>query len=188
METVEAVKTSEEIAAIKGMLRKYSSDCSNGLYADIWTFGINTALRISDLLNIKHSDIEGNSITLKEGKTGKRREITLNNSAMEVVNRRHAANPTDVYLFQGHSNRSRKLGAKPVSREAVARMFKEVGDNLKIKLGTHSMRKTRGYRMYQDGQSLELISKLLNHSSTASTLRYIGIEKQDIQNTYELEL
>lgn len=155
METVEAVKTTEQIAAIKELLRSYSN---SDLYSDIWTFGLNTALRISDLLKIEYASINGNSISLKEGK---QREITLNNSAMEVIGRRHAANPTDVYLFQVHSNRS---SGKPVSREAVARMFNEVGDKLKIKLGTHSMRKTRGYIMYKSGASLELISKVLNHS------------------------
>ena len=182
MKTVEAVKAPEQIAAIKGLLRSYSS---SDLYVDVWIFGLNTALRISDLLNIKHSDIDGNSISLKEGKTGKLREITLNQSAMEVISRRYKANPTDIYLFQVHSNRAT---GKPVSRESVARMFKEVGDKLKIKLGTHSMRKTRGYAMYQGGARIELIAKVLNHSSTASTLRYIGIEKEDVQNTYELEL
>ena len=163
-------------------LRSYSS---SDLYVDIWIFGLNTALRISDLLNIKHSDIDGSSISLKEGKTGKLREITLNKSAMEVISRRYKANPTDTYLFQVHSNRA---SGKPVSRESVARMFKDVGDKLKIKLGTHSMRKTRGYAMYKGGARIELIAKVLNHSSTASTLRYIGIEKEDVQNTYELEL
>ena len=182
METVEAVKTADRIAAIKTLLGSYSN---SDLYSDIWTFGINTALRISDLLKIEYASINGNSISLKEGKTGKLREITLNKSAMEVINRRQAANPTDVYLFQVHSNRS---SGKPVSREAVSRMFKEVGDKLKIKLGTHSMRKTRGYAMYKGGARIELIAKVLNHSSTASTLRYIGIEKEDVQNTYDLEL
>lgn len=185
METVEAVKTKEKIAAIKGLLESYSPESSCGLYSDIWTFGLNTALRISDLLNIKHADIAGNSITLKEGKTGKLREITLNKPAMDVISRRIKAFPDDVYLFQVHSNRA---SGKPVSRESVARLFKEVGDKLKIKLGTHSMRKTRGYAMYQNGARIELIAKVLNHSSTASTLRYIGIEKEDVQNTYELEL
>lgn len=182
METVEAVKGSEQIADIKSFLKIYGG---SDLYSDIWSFGINSALRISDLLNIKYSDIQNSSITLKEGKTGKTREIDLNNSAMAVVNRRRNDNPDDVYLFQVHSNRA---SGKPVSRESVARMFKQVGDKLNIKLGTHSMRKTRGYAMYKAGASIELICKVLNHSSTATTLRYIGIEKEDVQKTYELEL
>lgn len=182
MQTVEAVKVKSQIDDIKALLRSYGK---SDLYSDVWTFGINTALRIQDLLNIRCSDINNNSITLKEGKTGKTREITLNSAAMEVVNRRCKANPDDSYLFQVHSNRASN---KPVSRESVARMFKEVGDKMGIKLGTHSMRKTRGYAMYKGGARIELIAKVLNHSSTASTLRYIGIEKEDIQNTYELEL
>ncbi|MGB0847630.1 MAG: tyrosine-type recombinase/integrase [Thiolinea sp.] len=182
METVEAVKDKDQIAGIKSLLKVYGG---SDLYSDIWSFGINSALRISDLLAIKYADIENSSITLKEGKTGKTREITLNNSAIDVVTRRHNDNPNDIYLFQVHSNRA---SGKPVSRESVARMFKKVGDKLKIKLGTHSMRKTRGYAMYKAGASIELVCKVLNHSSTATTLRYIGIEKEDVQRTYDLEL
>jgi len=43
MKTVEAVKTPEQIAASKGLLRSYSS---SDLYVDVWTFGLNTALRM----------------------------------------------------------------------------------------------------------------------------------------------
>ena len=45
--------------------------------------------------------------------------------------------------------------------------------------------------MYQAGVQIETICKVLQHSTPAITLRYIGIEKQDIQDTYtalELQL
>ena len=182
MQTVEAIKSKQQIEAIKALLSQYGK---SDLYSDIWSVGINMALRISDLLSLKYSDLDGDSFKLIEGKTKKAREIAISPTVRAIVTRRKKANPDDVYLFQVHSNRA---SGKPVSRESVARMFKEVGDKLGVKLGTHSMRKTRGYFMFKNGASLELISKLLNHSSTASTLRYIGIEAEDIQATYDMEL
>lgn len=179
MELVEAIKTESQRSAVTELLARYGG---SDLYADIWKFGLNAALRISDLLEIKYSDIDSGSISLIETKTGKSREIRLNDNALAIVSKRKAAHPDDVYLFQVHSNRA---SGKPVNRSTVARMFKEVGQTLGLKLGTHSMRKTRGYVMFKAGVSIEKISKLLNHSSTGTTLAYIGIEKEDIQQTYD---
>ena len=180
MQTVEAVKTEEERTAVEMMLKKYGGD----LYSDIWIIGVNTALRITDLLSMKFSDLESGVYTLIEGKTKKARKIRLNAKALEVIARRKKANPDDVYLFQVHSNRSKN---NPPNRSTVARMFKAVGDSkgLGIALGTHSMRKTRGYVMFNAGVPIEKICKMLNHSSTKTTLAYIGIEEEDVQKSYD---
>ena len=59
----------------------------------------------------------------------------------------------------------------------------------KVHIGTHSMRKTRGYAMYDSGRSIESICKVLNHSTPAVTMRYIGIDQRDIDQSYvEFEL
>ena len=47
------------------------------------------------------------------------------------------------------------------------------------------MRKTRGYAMYTYLVPIEDICKVLKHSNTSVTLRYIGIEKRDILQTYD---
>ena len=87
-------------------------------------------------------------------------------------------------VFQVHSNRTKGL-IQPVSRVSVARKFKEIGEIIKVKLGTHSMRKSRGWAMYSDGVPIEMISKVLNHSHPAVTMAYLGITKQEILDTYE---
>ncbi len=51
---------------------------------------------------------------------------------------------------------------------------------LEYKIGTHSLRKTFGYRLYMSDTDIELIQKLLNHSSPAITLSYIGITQNDM--------
>lgn len=62
----------------------------------------------------------------------------------------------------------------------MANAFKAVGDEMSLQLGTHSMRKTRGWLMYNGGSSIELICKVLNHSSPAVTMAYIGITKAEV--------
>jgi integrase len=178
MNEVEAVKSKDDIQTINSLLRKHGGE----IYSEIWSLGINTALRISDLLAIKMENLTSDALTLKESKTGKTRHITLNRPAQEVIRRRQQSYPSDTYLFQAKANRA--ASNKPIDRSTVARKFKEIGEIVKIPLGTHSMRKTRGYQMYRAGMQVEKICKVLNHSTPAVTLRYIGIEKQDIQDTY----
>ena len=117
-------------------------------------------------------------------KTGKKRTIKLNATVLDIVARRRRQHPDDVYLFQVHSNRTSGQ-VKPVSRVSVARKFKEIGEIVGVPLGTHSMRKSRGWAMYSDGVPIEMISKVLNHSHPAVTMAYLGITRQEILNTYE---
>jgi integrase len=71
----------------------------------------------------------------------------------------------------------------------VAKAFSEVGSIVGVKLGTHSMRKSRGWAMYSDGVPIEMIAKVLNHSSPSVTMAYLGITKKQVMDTYlEYEL
>ncbi|MNJ74561.1 Phage integrase family protein [compost metagenome] len=55
---------------------------------------------------------------------------------------------------------------------------------MSLQLGTHSMRKTRGWLMYNGGVSIERICQVLNHSTPAVTMRYIGLTQADVDATY----
>ena len=154
------------------------------LYADIWKVGVNLSLRIGDLLNLKYTELNLDDRTLKltEAKTGKLKLIRLNASAIAVIARRQQEQPADAWLFQVHSNRAKD---KPVSRVSVSRVFKAVGDVLGLNINTHSMRKSRGMAMFSDGVPIEKIARVLNHSNTTSTLRYLGITKEEVLRTYD---
>ncbi len=154
------------------------------LYADIWKVGVNLSLRISDLLNLKYADLnlEERSLKLIEAKTGKQKFIRLNATAIAVIARRQQEHPNDVWLFQVHCNRAKD---KPISRVSVSRVFKDAGDVLGLSINTHSMRKSRGMAMYKDGVPIEKIAKVLNHSNTTSTLRYLGITQEEVLQTYD---
>ncbi len=183
MKIVDAVKTTEEIKKVYDLLDKHGSID----YAHLWALGVNVALRISDLLSITYDHVKqhpiGPYIQLTEGKTGKERTISLNTQAIEIIERRRALYPDDIYLFQSHGNRA-KNAIKPLCRTTVAAKFKEIGEIQQIKLGTHSMRKTRGWIMHDAGESLEQICLVLNHSSPAVTMDYIGLTEEATQATY----
>jgi integrase len=192
MQEVEAVKTTQQRSQIEAHLTQHAQ-----MYADIWKIGVNTALRISDLLSLKMVDVKNldpkqPSLKLKEQKTGKFRKIVINGAALAVMQRRLKAHPKHKWLFQSEAlNLGKRHPAQAINRRSVSRVFEQVGQSIapKVALGTHSMRKTRGYAMHKAGRSIESIAKVLNHSSPAVTMRYIGLVQQDIDESYtEFEL
>lgn len=179
MNTVDAASKAE-IDLIHALLDKKFGQ----LYADIWKIGVNLSLRISDLLTLQYSELNlaERSLQLTEQKTGKQKLIRLNSAAIAVIERRRSEQPSDRWLFQVHSHRAKN---KPISRVSVSRVFKDAGDMLGLTINTHSMRKSRGMAMYKDGVPVEKIAKVLNHSNTTSTLRYLGITKEEVLKTYD---
>ena len=85
-------------------------------------------------------------------------------------------------MFQVQRNRAKD---KPISRVSVSRVFKDAGELVGLRINTHSMRKSRGMAMYKDGVPIEKIAKVLNHSNTTSTLRYLGITQEEVLQTYD---
>ena len=154
------------------------------LYADIWKVGVNLSLRISDLLSLKYTDfnLQDRTLNLVESKTRKAKAIRLNQVAVDIIARRKKEQPDDMWLFQVHSNRAKN---KPISRISVSRVFKDAGDMLNLTINTHSMRKSRGMAMFNDGVPVEKIAHVLNHSNTSSTLRYLGITREAVLQTYD---
>jgi len=182
MKDVEAVKTPQDINLVEHYLDKHHSRDMR----DVWTIGIYVALRITDLLGVKYSNINfaEKQLVVIETKTKKKRIITINDKAMDIIKQRRQDYSNDVYLFQSHGNRGRN-SLSQMKRGKVSEAFKAVGEMIGIQLGTHSMRKTFGHALYANGTPIEVICKCLNHKDTGVTLRYIGLSEKDTINAYE---
>ena len=167
---------------------------SNPIYQHIWVFGLNVPLRISDLLALKFSDkinlLDENGtpsewIRLKEQKTGKYNLIKLNAVSSKIITVRKSRHPKDLYLFNCPLRRYKN---KPISRTSVYRAFAEAGTRFGKNVSCHSTRKSRGKLLYENGVPLERIAKLLNHSSTATTMLYIGLDQKSVNDTYSITM
>ena len=180
MNEVGIVKSIQDIKTITNLLKEHGGE----IYRDIWVLGVNTGLRISDLLLIKMGDLTPDALTVKilKPRRGCHYLIPLNRPAQEVIKARQQAYPNDTYLFQAKSNRA--ATNKPVNRSVVARKFKEIGEMVNIPLGPHSMRKTFAYQMLKAGAPIEAIKKSMNHNSSTATLQYLGMTKQDVLDDY----
>jgi site-specific recombinase XerD len=186
---VQPIKTVKEIKAMRKQLR---ANEGTGLRDELLFFlGINVGLRMSDLLSLRIADIysEGKPVDkyyITEKKTKKRRAIPIGKDLQAMIvdyitaDRANAA--TDEYLFV--SRRRNAEGAKVLSRVQAYRILNEAGIRAKVKthIGTHTLRKTFAYTLYENGVDLARIQKLLNHSSQRETLDYIGIETQELDD------
>lgn len=186
MAEVEAIKELDSIKLISHLLE---IRCSKQM-SDIWNIGLNLALRISDLLSIKFSDIQSDRLVIKESKTGKLANIKLNSKVIKYIRRIQQEHPMHIYLFQSYRNQQAiNAMPKPLSRRSVTKAFTLVGEELKLNLGTHSMRKTRGYHLYKQTKDIGRVMKMLRHGSEGVTLRYIGITQDNIDKDFvELEI
>jgi integrase len=180
---VEAIRDRRKIEAMKKKLR--AGNLRNEV---LFTLGINTALRIGDLLSLTVGDVltpKGRLvkvIELKEQKTGKVKQFPLNDSVKDALTaylRQRPKVKCSEPLFL-----SRKGG--PLTRWQARRILSAAGTAVGLsKIGTHSLRKTFGYHVYKKtGGDLGLVQKLLNHSAAESTLRYIGIDREKMDRTY----
>jgi integrase len=186
MAEVEAIKDLDKVRLISHLLEvRHSKQMS-----DIWNIGLNLALRISDLLSIKFTDIRDGRLIVFEGKTGKRAEIKLNSKAQILIDDIQLRHGNHTYLFQSYrSQQSINQEPKPLNRSSVTKAFMLVGEELGMRLGTHSMRKSRGFHLYKKTNDIARVMKMLRHSSEGVTLRYIGITQDVIDRDFvELEI
>ncbi|WP_354624221.1 tyrosine-type recombinase/integrase [Psychromonas sp. MME2] len=186
MPEVQAVKSLDTVKLISHLLeRTYSKQMS-----DVWNVGLNLALRISDLLSIRFDDINGDRLVVKESKTGKLANIKLNQKAINTIEQIQTEHPDHIYLFQSYRNQQAlNKDPKPITRRAVSQAFAMIGKEVNVSLGTHSMRKTRGYHLYQKTKDIARVMKMLRHSSEGVTLRYIGITQDDVDKDFvDLEI
>jgi integrase len=181
---VEPIKELKDIKAIKKLLSENHRDLA------LFTIGINTNLRASDLLSLSVAQVKGlkpmDEIELKERKTGKARRISLNKSCVDVIQDLLAAedyNDSD-YLFK--SQRGERLTVPSIHR-LVKGWCREI--NLKGNYGSHTLRKTWGYHQRVTfGMGLPELMVCFNHSIQRQTLDYLCVQPEEIKNVYSNEL
>ena len=190
MSPTQPIRDKEALRKFKNFYKTQKPNPRN--YAII-VLGLNTALRISDILNLTSEMVYDNNkvrehIVVKEQKTGKINRILLNREVRKALNLyRHflvksaaykAGNP---YLFP-----SPYVSQRPLSRYQVYRMIRNAAESVEIqeKVSCHSLRKTFGYRAWKQGADPIVIMLIYNHSSFDITKRYLCIEQDDKDKIY----
>ncbi|MCM1120497.1 MAG: tyrosine-type recombinase/integrase [bacterium] len=187
MNTAQPIRNKDDLAHIKEYYRAVRPNSRNYLLIII---GLNTALRVSDIVQLKWQDVYDfdsatcrEHIRLVEQKTKKSSVIFLNDSVRSALDeyRLHlmaegTAISNEDYLFGSYGR-----GDAHITRIQAFRLIKRAAAACGIEgvISCHSLRKTFGYHAWKQGMSPVLLMNIYNHSSFRVTQRYLGIEQDD---------
>ncbi|QQZ08938.1 tyrosine-type recombinase/integrase [Heyndrickxia vini] len=176
MEYVEALRDIKQINSMKRYLKKHSERD----YV-LFVFGINTGLKITEILNLKVEDVFEKEDKIRNFYRLPDRNVYLNHKVKNaLLHYIHTNNlPTDSYLFQSAKTK------KPITRQQAYRIIHDAAVSVGIegKIGTNSMRKTFGYHAYKKGVAISLLQKHFHHATPSETRKYLGITKDEIIQT-----
>lgn len=175
MNIVEPIRSKSDLKKIEKFLKGQS--LRNLL---IFTIGTNCGLRISDILGLNVGDVKGKRyICLVEKKTGKYKRFPINDKLRPMFEKftkdRHESEPLFVSAF---GNRMERTQCWRIINDACRYA------GLEYKIGTHTLRKTFGYHHYKKFKDVAMLQKIFNHYTPCVTLRYIGIEQDRIDESY----
>lgn len=169
-----AIRTTQPIRE-KTDIEKMKQTLRPGRDRIMFLLGINSGLRISDIVNRKCSDFNNDTVEVREQKTGKIKRFKLSPSVAEEIHAYIADHPRE-WLFQ-----SRKGGH--ITTRQARRIITDAAEKVGLEhISTHSMRKTFGYQAFKMGVPLPIIMDGLNHSSPKVTKRYLGITQDVVDN------
>lgn len=177
MEYVDPIKDIDKIITIRKLLSQQSQ-------RDLLLFvlGINTGLRISDLLSLQVNDVwDGEKgkefLIIYDEKSGEERIFYLNNKIQTELKKYLTLSQLKEsdYLFKSKKNNS------AITRQQAYRIINNAAKEAGItgKIGTHTLRKTFGYHAYRKGIAISILMKIFQHHSYSETLKYIGIDKNE---------
>ncbi len=175
MTTVESIRKISDIRKVEIYLAK-----TNPRDLLLFTLGTNCGLRISDIVALNVGDVRNKThIQIKEKKTGKYKKFPINSKLKPMFEEYIKGKCSGDALFESrYHNRLDRYSAYRIIRRACKRA------GLQEKVGTHTLRKTFGYHYYKKYKDIAMLQKIFNHSDPEVTLRYIGIEQDQIDKSY----
>jgi integrase len=173
MKFVQPIRDENKIDEMKLILKKQN-------YRNYFLFilGINTGLRIGDLLKLKVSDVRDKThLSIKEQKTEKFKRFPINDSLRKEIAEYTFKMSDETFLFEGRKG-------KPLGRIMAWKILSDTAKEVGLEeIGTHTLRKTFGYHFYQRKKDVAILQNIFNHSSPSETLQYIGISQDEIDES-----
>lgn len=188
MGTTQPIKDKTELRHFKEYYKTVHPQPRN--YALI-VLGLHTALRISDILQLKWEDVYDfkrksfrKHLNIHEKKTRKENQIALNARAAEALWDYMQTRPPkpDEYIFTKSTDYS-----TPICRSQAYRIVKAAADASvqAPNISCHSLRKTFGYHAWKQGTPPALLMDIFNHSSYNTTKKYLGISQDERDTVFK---
>ncbi|WP_273853773.1 tyrosine-type recombinase/integrase [Guptibacillus spartinae] len=147
----------------------------------LFVLSVNTGMRLAPLLHLTHEHVMKNDSIKEylEASITETTDVYLNSEVRRALSL-YMSEPVShdpYYLFH-----TKKDVAQPITRQQVHRILSQAGKvaALEHPISFHSLRKTFGYHAFQQGVAVSLIQKIYGHGTRSETLKYIGINSNQI--------
>lgn len=140
----------------------------------LWTEAM-LGIRISDVVKLRLCDIVREKgryhLNIVEQKTSKHRSFVV---------------PAEVYATLEDYRKEQGIGEEdrlfPLQPRVIQKHLKLTREYLELKdISTHSFRKNAGAEIYeQSGHDIEIVRQFFQHSSVATTQRYLGVGREKV--------
>jgi site-specific recombinase XerD len=151
--------------------------CENLKHKLIIKFLYSSGLRLSELLNLKRSDIDfdNNLILVRQGKGTKDRMTLLSSSLKNDLLKYYSNYEFKTnYVFEGRKGK--------YSKKSVQKILERLGKKIGIKIHPHMLRHSFATHLLENGTDLRYIQKLLGHSSSKTTEIYTHVANNQLKN------
>lgn len=111
------------------------------------------------------------------------RYLGFRNSIIALARSRHvdAAVPDALLIYiKGYT-----LKEYAAKGSGIDEMLKDLGKRIGVDFSNHTLRRTFGRTMFRSGVPPATISKMMGHESTDQTLKYIGVDMDDMKGAMD---
>lgn len=149
---------------------------------DLFTFGVYTGLRFSDLKQLTQDKIHNGMIELHQQKTGGKLVIPLHNSVKKILVERGIPRPISGYRYNAYLRELAKLAGvtELVELKRIKAGKRIILTKEKCELiSSHTCRRTFATYLYKNGMNPKLIMNLTGHKQLSTFLNYVVVSNDD---------
>lgn len=136
-------------------------------------FALSTGLRISDILNLKYSNIKNDNgsyrLIIVQAKSGRELKVPLNSTAIEQIDLQFINQEKLVFdgiIYSSHTNKNLE---KWIESAGITR-----------KITWHTLRHSYGSLLASLNTPITVIKELMGHANINSTMRYISTSENQL--------
>ena len=148
-------------------------------------FGLiyDTGLRISELVNLRLSDVdlERRMLHVKQSKNQKDRYLPISSHGIRGIQKHLALNGPKDYLFESPTRKG-----MPISKTLIRRKLQDAVQVARInkQVCVHTLRHTYATHQLEAGQDIMTLKSLLGHAHVNTTLMYLHTARLDTVNKF----
>lgn len=180
-------------------VEKLRDTCNNTWETAVVELLLSTGCRVSELVNIKTADIEGDQLIV-HGKGNKDRIVYLNAKAIMAVNK-YLADRKDknIYLFPGGFFQAPRKDCKNwykypervdpkrhCDKGTIEAKIRKLGKRANVQRAhPHKFRRTCATFALRRGMPIEQVSKMLGHEDIGTTQIYLDLSQEDLKQAHK---